>query len=192
MHLLDRTDIRFVCLDIEASALVAGSYPIEVGLAIIAGFANPVTVWSQVIGPTASWLADGVWSPASQAVHGLSLAAVRERGAPVIEVAQTLNALLCDRAIVVSDAPGFDQAWLDTLFAAAGTQQAFAVQDIESLAGYLPAGEYRQFVHLLSRMPVPHRAGGDAFRLASSLVAARIGHPPVVVERAGGVSGYPA
>lgn len=38
--ILTRTDRRVAILDSEASALGAGSYPIEVGLALIKGGAN--------------------------------------------------------------------------------------------------------------------------------------------------------
>lgn len=90
-----------------------------------------------------------------------------------------LNALLGSRTIVASDAPRYDQDWLDTLFMAAGREQQFRLCDFERLTADFSPDQHRQLAYLLSRAPVPHRAGPDAVRLASKLMEAHLGYPPM-------------
>lgn len=180
MNLLDRADVRLAVLDLEASALDKGSYPIEIGCALIEGASRPLRVWSALIEPTEDWTRDGVWSPQSQQVHGISIEDLRRNGLPVGIICDRLNTLLRSAAAVVSDAPMYDQEWLNRLFEAAGQEQRFILYDFERLAGCLHRDDYRQHVHLLKRTPAPHRAAGDAVRLASAILEAKVGYPPRV------------
>lgn len=63
-NILNRSDRLLAVLDLESSALDRGSYPIEVGVAIIRPVPLPILTWSTMIRPTETWLATGVWSPA--------------------------------------------------------------------------------------------------------------------------------
>ena len=179
---MPRTDIlndperRVAVLDIEASGFGPQSYPIEVGVAIITTPAKPVGTWSSLIQPTEEWLSSGHWSPGSAQVHGISVGQLQRNGQPAPQVCAQLNALL-KGAIVVTDAPTFDQPWLDRLFAAADAEQSFIVRNLDLVADSLPPDERRQFSHLLRRNPAPHRAEADAFRLAAMLLEARLGYP---------------
>lgn len=179
---LDRNDARLVVLDIEASALGKRSYPIELGVAIIEGTAKPIQTWSSLIMPTNDWETNGLWSLHSQAVHGITIERLRREGRSVDFACHRLNALLRPAVAVVTDAPMYDQAWLDRLFDSAGKEQQFVTYDFERLAGYLNAEEHRQFLHLLRRSVAPHRAGPDALRLASAVLEARLGYRPQVRE----------
>lgn len=96
-----------------------GSYPIEVGLALVDGATQPIRTWSTMIRPTRAWLNDGFWSPASARVDGLPLETIKQQGHAVEDVCDWLNGLLNSAAIVATDAPRYDQDWLDTLFEAA-------------------------------------------------------------------------
>jgi len=179
---LDRNDVRLVVLDLEASALGKGSYPIELGIAIIEGATNPIQTWSSLIKPTEDWETHGLWSPHSQAVHRITIEELRREGRSIHTLCDTLNALLHPAVAVVTDAPMYDQVWLDRLFDAAGKMQQFVTYDFERLAGCLTTEEYRNFVHLLERSVAPHRAGPDALRLASAVLEARLGYRPQVRE----------
>ena len=180
--LLDRADARLVVLDLEASAFGPKSYPIELGIAVIQGPTSPIRTWSALIKPTDDWEANGLWSRQSAAVHGITIEELRREGRSIEAACDTLNALLRPAAAVVTDAPMYDQCWLDRLFGAAGKEQQFIIYDFERLAGCLTTDEYRQFVHLLERSSAPHRAGPDAVRLASAVLEARLGYRPQVRE----------
>lgn len=176
--LLNQPDIGIATLDLEASALGEGSYPIEVGVALIQDATQPVRTWSTMIRPTPAWLSDGFWSPASARVHGLSLETIKQEGHAVEDVCDWLNGLLKPTVIVATDAPRYDQDWLDTLFRAAGREQLFTLYDFEVLTGALSDDQYRHLGYLLDRAAIPHRAGPDALRLASKLMEAHLGYPP--------------
>ena len=120
--ILTRTDRRVAILDIEASALGAGSYPIEVGVALIQGLPKPIETGARIIRPTPSWHKSGTWSPASQAVHGLSVETLNQHVHDPGEVCDWLNALLGQHVIVATDDPRYDQDWLVRLFDAAGQE----------------------------------------------------------------------
>lgn len=177
-NLLNRSDRQVAVLDLEASALGAGSFPIEVGLALVRGTTRTIAAGAALIRPTEAWIRDGVWSDASAAVHGISLDLVVGHGQTVEQVCDWLNALLGTRTIVATDAPRYDQDWLDTLFAAAGRKQRFTLYNFERLTADFDPDQHRQLAYLLSRAPVPHRAGPDALRLASKLMEAHLGYPP--------------
>ena len=177
-NLLNRTDLQIAILDVEASALGEGSYPIEVGLALVQGPTEPLRTWSTMIRPTRVWLDDGFWSPASSRVHGISLETIKQQGCAVQDVCDWLNRLLKSTAIVATDAPRYDQNWLDTLFRAAGREQLFNLYHFEVLTSGFSLDQHRHLTYLLDRAPIPHRAGPDALRLASKLMEAHLGYPP--------------
>lgn len=177
-NVLNQPNVRIAVLDLEASALGEGSYPIEVGLAIVEGATQPIRLWSTLVRPTRAWLSDGFWSPASARVHGLPLETIKQQGHAVEDVCDWLNDLLKSATIVATDAPRYDQDWLDTLFRAAGREQLFTLYHFEVLTSGLSADQHRHLGYLLDRAPTPHRAGPDAFRLASKLMEAHLGYPP--------------
>ena len=92
--ILTRTDRRVAILDIEASALGIRSYPIEVGVALVEGARKPIKTGARIVCPTPSWRKSGTWSPASEAVHGLSVETLNQHGHDPSEVCDWLNALL--------------------------------------------------------------------------------------------------
>lgn len=176
MSLLDRTDLTIAIMDIEASGFGPASYPIEIGIALIRGTAARIQLWETLIRPTPEWANSGLWSKASAEVHGIQKEEL-DAGREAAEVAEKLN-LLLKSTLVVTDAPSYDQTWLDRLYAAAGCEQRFILNDFDLLTGHLSRDDYRQVVHLLDRKPIPHRAGADALRLATALLEARMGSSP--------------
>ena len=61
-NILNRSDRNIAILDVEASALGPGSFPIEVGVALIRGPSEPIGVGAKLIRPTTDWIETGVWS----------------------------------------------------------------------------------------------------------------------------------
>ncbi|BCO32055.1 hypothetical protein TspCOW1_21580 [Thiohalobacter sp. COW1] len=96
-------------LDIEASSLGRDSYPIEIA-------------WSTPDGEIESYLINPYqipdwtdWDPAAEAIHGLSRRYLRDHGEDPKLVAGRIQAALAGQP-VYSDAPEYDQGWLETLF----------------------------------------------------------------------------
>lgn len=177
-NILNRSDRNVAILDVEASALEPGSFPIEVGVALVRGPSVPIAVGAKLIRPTIEWLETGVWSKSSEAVHGIPLEVVKREGEAVEEVCDWLNGLLGSGTIVATDAPRYDQDWLDTLFEAAGREQLFRIFDFQVLTRDFSADQHRHLVYLLRKDSAPHRAATDALRLASKLMETHWGHPP--------------
>ena len=111
-----------VFVDVEASSVLPGSYPVEVG------WAEPrqrpdgrweILVRSVLVQPLRFWRARGSWDPAAEAVHGLSREALDAHGKPAPDVVCLLDDAWRNR-IVVADtgANGLDARWLARLFAA--------------------------------------------------------------------------
>lgn len=96
-------------VDLEASGLHPDSYPVELGW-------SGSSEGSCLIRPEPGWTH---WDPEAEAVHGLSRDALFKDGIDVKAAANLLK-MAADGAIIVSDAPEFDEAWLHELFSAAG------------------------------------------------------------------------
>ena len=177
-NILNRSERNIAILDVEASALELGSFPIEVGVALIRGPTEPIRVGAKLIRPTTDWIETGVWSKSSEAVHGIALEIVKREGEPVEEVCVWLNELLGKNTIVATDAPRYDQDWLDALFEAAEQEQQFRIFDFQVLTRDFSADQHRHLKYLLGQESAPHRAATDALRLASKLMETHWGHPP--------------
>lgn len=176
--ILNRSDRSIAVLDVEASALGPGSFPIEVGVALVRGPTEPIGVGAKLIRPTTDWIETGGWSKSSEAVHGIPLEVVKREGEPAEEVCDWLNGLLGSNTIVATDAPRYDQDWLDTLFKAAARVQQFRIFDFQVLTRGFSADQHRHLAYLLGRDFPPHRAAQDAGRLASKLMETHWGYPP--------------
>ncbi|MBY6266620.1 hypothetical protein EI613_32780 (plasmid) [Azospirillum sp. 412522] len=142
-------DLARACvIDVEASALGRGSYPIEVGVAWLDG-----RVMSWLIRPTAEWLERGVWEPAA-------------------EVAEGVMAALSGQ-LPHSDAVGADDAWLASLMAVTGHSYP-RLEPLDDLLREVTTGSNKDraaeveqaMTEASARRPRRHRAGGDAARLA--------------------------
>lgn len=160
----------FAVIDFEASSLAANSYPIEVGIAIARGPDLEIESWSSLIRPTVTWLADGHWDMASQAIHGIEAGELID--APTADsVAIELNERL--RGIIHAWADGgrYDVHWCRTLFEAATVRPTFSIADLRSLF----MNEDRLAPELAGRLlktPIEHRAEADAVRLLTLMLAA--------------------
>lgn len=111
-------------LDVEASGLGAGSYPIEVGYVLADGRSACF-----LIRPEADWR---LWDAAAERLHGITRALLLRKGRPVREVAAALNQRLAG-ATLYTDAWGNDYTWLALLFEHAGLVPRFKLQPLRLL-----------------------------------------------------------
>lgn len=150
-------------IDFEASGLGPDSWPIEIGCAWISDGAPKAR--TSLIRPRPEWSLEA-WDLQSAAIHGITLetlAAAPEADAVVAAFMSTL-----DGATLVSDAPEFDQFWLDRLLDRAGP----TIRDFHHVAHRLLGGNPNALdwvYETLARTPAPHRAGTDARRLAKAM-----------------------
>ena len=98
--------MRLAFLDIEASGLHPGSFPIEVAWVLEDGVGE-----AHLIRPEPEWR---LWDSNAEAMHGLSRDILAREGRPAAEVALRAAAALRGRH-VYSDAVGSDGSWLDQL-----------------------------------------------------------------------------
>lgn len=154
---------RLLFIDVEASGLYEGSYPIEfaavsVGLEVFEDF---------LIRPAAHWT-DWKWESAQ--VHKIRREQLLTDGINHIEAADRVMALFNDGYVLVSDNPGQDgELWLRELLHSAGVEKSqhpvvktFTSTDISE-----PTPHWNDLFRL-SRKAVNgrHRAGPDATALA--------------------------
>lgn len=151
-------------LDFEASALAAESWPIEIGLACISD--GRVAVGSTLIRPRRGW-SMAHWCEHAARCHGIAPEALAD-GRPADLVAADTDALADFH--LVSDNPRWDQLWLDRLRVGRPRLVVHPIRRAvaERLSG--PAAD-AYAIHLLRTRP-PHRAGGDAARLAEAWAGA--------------------
>jgi hypothetical protein len=162
---------RYLFLDIEASGLQAGSYPIEIGYCGL-----DLVATSFLIRPASDWT-EADWSITSERIHGIPRETLFESGIDAGDAAQRLNQICADR-IVATDHPRIDQAWLSRLFGSAGLRQDFVLQDATLLglhaaerAGLAPFEMEELQARVRAHYPHIHRAAPDA-REAAALFAA--------------------
>ena len=154
-----------VFIDFEASSLSSKSWPIEIGLAWFEG--SKVRSDSRLIRPRAFW-EPADWDPESEAVHGIALSELHANGFDADAVAEWFGAHVGD-AELLSDAPEFDQYWLDTLLGSAGPQ----IKDFEWTAwdafgdnGTIHVGRFSRVAKTKASRVLTHRAASDAEDLA--------------------------
>jgi hypothetical protein len=115
-----------VFVDLEASSLLPGSYPVEVGWArprALPWGRCAIDVGSVLVRPEADWLSSGSWDPNAEAVHGLSRETLLRDGVPAAEACELLDREF-DGCMVVTDTGGgsVDDMWLAVLYEAAGRE----------------------------------------------------------------------
>lgn len=111
-------------LDIEASGLGRGSYPIEIGFVLADQRSQ-----CMLIKPDPEWTG---WDQRAERLHGIQRAQLQQFGVEVKTAAQRLNELLRGMTLY-SDAWGNDQSWLALLFECADMVPAFKLQTLRAL-----------------------------------------------------------
>ena len=155
-----------VFLDFEASSLASASYPVEVAWSLPDG-----CIESHLISPAGieRW---NDWSAQAERLHGISRAQLLAEGQSPAWICRRLNERLAGR-VVYTDAPEYDRAWLDELFAACwGGAPSFVLASADELllgmlAPRLPnqADAIRELMaikdEMRRRLPQLHRARLD-------------------------------
>lgn len=113
-----------IIIDVEASGFGAGSYPIEVGVAMPEGDG-----YCRLIRPEPNWTR---WDDDTEKVHGISRDILQKQGTSAREVAEELNQLL-EGEVVYSDGWGYDQTWLGLLFRQANVTQLFKLEPLTAI-----------------------------------------------------------
>lgn len=158
--------MRPVFIDFEASGLGEDSWPVEIGVAWLAG--NQIEMRSSLIRPRPEWPASE-WSPESAAIHGIPREALNS--APSADAVATEYAALLAGRLVLSDARLYDERWWRRLAVLLDPVQDVVIRDFEVTA----FASFRRSPHALdvvletyTRTHAPHRAGPDARRLAKA------------------------
>ena len=128
---------------------------------------------SRLIRPRAIWdLAD--WDPESETVHGIALSELHANGFYADAVLEWFGAHVGD-AELLSDAPEFNQHWLDTLLSGAAPQ----IKDFEWTAwdafgdnGTIQAGRFSRVSKTKASRVSKHRAASDAEDMAFTWLSA--------------------
>lgn len=153
-------------IDLEASGLGPGSWPIEVGLAWVEE--GRVQSWSSLIRPEPDWDGRG-WDPVSQEVHGIRREELG-RAPSAWSVAEELLARVAGRP-VFSDAPGFDLRWARRLLDAHPSPAGLRVLELDVAVGAVCGERGADWAYeRLERTRTPHRAGPDAERMMRAIL----------------------
>jgi len=165
-----------IVIDIEASGFGRGSYPIEIGYVLPDGLCA-----CMLIRPAAHWTH---WDPAAGRLHRISRETLLERGHPIAEVVEALNAGLCGRS-VHSDGWAQDYSWLAVLYDATHRVPSFR---LESLRALLTEDESARW-HLTKQQVANemalerHRASADARLLQATWMRLRAQTPAGGIAR---------
>lgn len=101
-------------------------------------------------------------------MHGLSREVFASAPLPAEVVAQ-LNQRMVGTGEAHCDEPTYDRYWLDELMASAGQSPTFELVDVRQLYGESKRDSY---LTALSDSQAPHRAEGDALRIAEAALKA--------------------
>lgn len=165
----DRIELsKLAFIDLEASGLAPGSWPIEVGVANVQQDGH-ITSGSELIRPEPNWSND-LWSPQSAEIHHIPRSALDD--APSARDVARWFLKQLDGRIAVSDAPSYDGRWLRMLLLTAEPDPVVRIVDFDQLVAvtYDYQGVQRVY-RALDAIPTPHRAAPDAERLARAFIA---------------------
>ena len=152
-----------VFYDIEASSL--DGFPIEIGWARADLAMGAILSEGHLVRPPPDWDVRGTWDPSAASRHRIVFDELWRTGRAVLEIARRMNESLGGSELF-ADSP-FDEAWLQQLFDAAGTDIEFSVRrtDPAVLIGAL-AGDRATYAaakrQALRIAPPNHRAEADA------------------------------
>ncbi|MEH6559028.1 MAG: hypothetical protein V7459_10260 [Oceanicoccus sp.] len=155
--------MRPIIIDVEASGLGRGSYPIEVGIILANGDSH-----CTIISREADWRH---WDAGAESLHGISRETLDRHGVDVVTVARMLNQWL-EGQIVYSDAWGNDSSWIALLFECAQIPQRFRLESLRRLLSDQQLAIWHNTKESLINEygGERHRASKDAFILQETFV----------------------
>jgi hypothetical protein len=139
-----------IILDCEASGLHPDSYPVEVAWYDFETGEQD----SFLIKPADHW---NYWDTNAEEIHGLNQGQLVTDGLSVFHATMRLRKALADKA-VYSDAPGYDDFWLQVLFEACDEDVPFPVKSVYDLVNQDQLGQLSTLLMFAKR---PHRALDD-------------------------------
>jgi hypothetical protein len=168
-------------MDLEASSLMPGGFPIEIAWVDEAGHSE-----TYLIRPADAWLDEDRdhpnWSWQSEQVHGIRLTTLLSEGVPHGVVARRAAEVLASpTAVVCSDGVQFDGGWLERLFQAADLSSSIRLTDIFEVYGMA----CRPLLSLLPPAGSKYRERGEeivrgiARQIVATAEAAEDGRPGV-------------
>lgn len=163
-------------IDIEASGLHSGSYPIEVGIVMSNG-----QTYEALIQPFNGWTH---WDGKAEALHGISRETLKQEGRSAFEVCEEINRL-CAGKTLYSDCWVYDWPWLQKLFAYTSTTPKFQCRSIETILTEEDLINWPLYKAEYSRCAQinPHRALNDAIIISETLERLAVDQPLPRVER---------
>lgn len=153
--------VRLFVIDIEASGLSTGSYPVEVAVQEIGG----ETKGEWMVRPEPGWTR-WHWDEDAAMMHGISREETERAGMCARDVCKELRQLLGDGRLF-SDAHVYDQQWLDRLIEAEWPPCSHL--SIAPVFSLVPMARRAAFGEALDELDRPHRAGKDAAAIALCL-----------------------
>lgn len=144
-------------LDFEASGLdLDDSYPIEVGWI---NTEDESDFGSYLICPAPHWT---YWDKEAESIHKIKLETLVHEGLSRFEVADLIQEALQGQ-VVLSDAPTFEQMWLDRLSEDSLVDNQIKVQSVFGNIDFMKRGLFRKEVNRIGRA---HRALDDVKALS--------------------------
>lgn len=134
-------------VDLEASGIAPGSYPVEIAVV------HPAGEYQSLIKPVRYWQH---WSYDAQDMHQVSRDQLLAEGKTAVTVAQELNEIFSGQCLV-SDARE-DSYWVEALYDAAELNPTFTVATIEQMVG----PEHAAAIYYQMPIKRGHRALADA------------------------------
>jgi len=158
---------RPIILDVEASGLGAGSYPIEVGVANEAG-----QRFSRIIRPEPDWTH---WDSTAESLHQIKRDTLLAHGRSPVDVAGELNDLLAGR-VAYSDGWVVDKPWLSQLFYAARLPMKFHLSPLELILSESQMNIWHAEKQSVEKAlaATRHRASHDAWIIQETFVRSKL------------------
>lgn len=171
---LSHRGMPLVFIDIEASALEQGSYPIEIGWAPGPGGEFDAIL----IAPAEEWKRGGVWSDLSEEIHGIRREHLDATGITPFQAIERIEQAF-QGCLLVSDAVAWDNYWLYRLYESEGRHCSLRLRAFDCIIRAIGAEHGIDPIRITEQLEAwsrsedqIHRAGPDAaenYRRALSL-----------------------
>jgi hypothetical protein len=149
-----------VVLDVEASGLPPGTFPIEVGITYVE--TGETRTW--LIRPTAEWRS-WRWDPEAEKIHGISREYLEQNGTDTSQVYSGLLAAIASHEVLTDSRT--DDTWLLALARSCGEQDVgFRTWSVWNIVELLAECDEETIVSTMDAaekaFPVRNRAGPDS------------------------------